>query len=99
MDYMVYLRFVLALLFVLGLIGGAAVLLRRFAPVGVIARRGADRRLRLVEMLAVDARHRLVLVRRDDREHLLLLGPEGSAVIETGIEAPITSSPLETPVR
>jgi len=32
------------------------------------------RRLRLVETLAVDGRHRLVRVRDGDREHLLLLG-------------------------
>jgi flagellar protein FliO/FliZ len=38
-----------------------------------------------VEALSIDARRRLVIIRRDDREHLILLGPESEQVIETGI--------------
>jgi flagellar protein FliO/FliZ len=35
----------------------------------------------------VDAKRRLVLVRRDDREHLLLLGATQDVVVESGIAA------------
>ena len=41
------------------------------------------RRLGVVETLPLDARRRLVLVRRDGVEHLILLGAAGEAVIET----------------
>jgi flagellar protein FliO/FliZ len=44
-------------------------------------------RLAVIASLPVDARRRLVLVRRDDVEHLLLLEPAGTTVIETGIRA------------
>ena len=37
--------------------------------------------------MPIDNRRRLVLVRRDDREHLLLLGPQGETVVETNIPA------------
>lgn len=87
MDWMAYLRFVLALIFVLGLIGLAAWLARR---AGFMARatpdRGAGRRLAVVEVASVDAKRRLVLIRRDDTEHLLLLGATHETVIEQGIQ-------------
>ncbi len=85
MDLDSYLRFVLALVFVLALIGGIAWALRRFGLGGLVATpRGAQRRLRLVEALAVDAKRRLILLQRDDVEHLVLLGPEGDLLIERG---------------
>jgi len=82
-----YLRFVLALVFVLGLIGAFGLLVRRYGPgAGLAVRpRGQDRRLAVTEVLTLDARRRLVLVRRDDVEHLLLLGQEGDRVVESGI--------------
>lgn len=68
-------QMIAALAFVLGLIGMAAVLARRFAP-GVLFRlkSPAERRLRVVESLILDPSRRLVLVRFDDQERLLLLG-------------------------
>lgn len=79
-----YLRFVLALILVLGLILLLAWALRRFG-FGGMTRHGGKRRLEILESLAIDPRHRLVLVRRDDTEHLLMLGPTNDLVIESGI--------------
>lgn len=88
MDAGNYLRFVLALAFVLALIGLMAWLARRFG-FGVPPRLpGQPRRLKVVESLAVDARRRLVLVRRDATEHLLLVGGANELTIETGIRPP-----------
>jgi flagellar protein FliO/FliZ len=42
--------------------------------------------LGVVEASHIDAKRRLVLIRRDGVEHLLLLGPTSETVIETGIE-------------
>ena len=47
-----------------------------------------ERRLQIVEAMTVDAKHRAILIRRDDTEHLVLLGPTADVVIETGIKAP-----------
>jgi len=84
MEFDTYLRFVLALLLVLGLIAILAWVLRRFG-FGGVARANSRRRLQVLESTAIGPRHRLVLVRRDDTEHLLLLGPQGDVVVERGI--------------
>lgn len=88
MDLAEYARFVAALAFVIALIGGCAWLIKRsgLLPTAVIKRKtGADARLRVSEVLPLDAKRRLVLVQRDDVEHLLLLGGDGESVVESGI--------------
>ncbi|HEV7368018.1 flagellar biosynthetic protein FliO [Arenibaculum sp.] len=87
MDYSTYIQFALALAFVLGLIALLALLLRRLGFGGPALSRGRQRRLSVVEVAAVDAKRRLVLVRRDDTEHLILLGPGDDTVVERGIPA------------
>ncbi len=64
-----------ALAVTLGLFGVAVYAFRRWGPVGLLKFTGrADRRMVLVESLMLDAQRRLVLVRLDAREHLILLG-------------------------
>jgi flagellar protein FliO/FliZ len=45
-----------------------------------------DKRLAVVEHASVDGRRRLVLVRRDNVEHLIMTGGPVDVLIETGIE-------------
>ncbi len=108
MDLDDYFRFLLALVFVIGLIGILAVLIRRFGSGGthfLNSRMGRGRRLSIVETLPIDARRRLVLLRRDDKEHLILLGASQELLIENEIPAEMqvqeTSErrPLATIVR
>lgn len=47
----------------------------------------AERRLEVVDYANVDSRRKLVLIRRDDVEHLLMTGGPVDVVIETGIAA------------
>ena len=85
MDAGDYTRFILALLFVLGLIGLLAAGIRRFGlglPQTPI-RRGKEKRLSLVEVMPIDAKRRLVLFKRDDVEHLVILGPNAEILVET----------------
>lgn len=88
-----YFKFLFALLIVLGLIAGLTWVARRFglAPrvtAGAMkgSRSGRPRRLDIVEILNVDARRRLMLIRRDGVEHLVMIG-ERDLVIESGIPA------------
>ncbi len=46
-----------------------------------------DKRLDVVDHQSIDGRRRLVLVRRDDVEHLIMTGGPVDVVIETGISA------------
>jgi flagellar protein FliO/FliZ len=89
MDDLDYFRFLLSLLLVIGLIGLFGFLLRRLGFGGIRAkvRAGRNRRLSIQEVAPVDARRKLVLVRRDDTEHLILIGATTELLIESGIQA------------
>ena len=80
-----YLQFVLALALVLGLIAVLAFAAKRFGLGPVVTAKSKHRRLSLAEVLAVDGKRRLVLIRRDDEEHLVLLGPTADLLIEKNI--------------
>jgi flagellar protein FliO/FliZ len=76
MDLADFARAIFALALTLGLVGLAAVALRRFGP-DAMARFSAskkERRLAVVESLVLDPTRRLVLVSCDGEEKLLLLG-------------------------
>jgi flagellar protein FliO/FliZ len=77
----------LIFLFVLALIGAGAWLARRFAGnrLGTNANRGRMPRLAVIDAAAVDGRRRLVLVRRDNIEHLLMIGGPTDIVVEQNI--------------
>ncbi len=87
-DILHYLRFAAALLFVLCLMGGLAFILRKFNIGSNINASSGKRRLKMVESLPLDSRRRAVLIKRDEREHLVILGANGETVVETGIEPP-----------
>jgi flagellar protein FliO/FliZ len=89
MDLDVYFKFVLALVFVLGLIGALAWAARRFGLGGKLTpNTGRARRLSVVEVMPLDARRKLVLLRRDAAEYLVLLGAGQDLLLESGIAAP-----------
>ncbi|MBI3699982.1 MAG: flagellar biosynthetic protein FliO [Afipia sp.] len=75
-----------ALLIVLVLIGAAAWLVRKFSSGNVSgANRGRMPRLAVIDAAAVDGRRRLVLVRRDNVEHLIMIGGPTDVVVEPNI--------------
>ncbi|TDK36661.1 flagellar biosynthesis protein FliO [Rhizobium deserti] len=60
--------------------------------------RNRQPRLQVLDAAAVDARRRLVLVRRDDVEHLIMIGGPTDIVIESGISGQAsTRAALEAP--
>ncbi|MBM3565761.1 MAG: FliO/MopB family protein [Alphaproteobacteria bacterium] len=60
---------------------------RRFGLAPTARLPGQPRRLKVVEGIALDSRRRLILVRRDNVEHLLLTGGPNDLTVETGIPA------------
>ena len=79
------------LVLVIGMIAFIAWLVRRLGLLNRIAPGSSigsgKRRLSVVESCTVDGKRRLVLVRRDQTEHLILLTGAGSGVvIERGVE-------------
>ena len=80
-------RFAAALALVVAMMVGLGLIMRRInAGSGLV--QGQKRRLKIVEMMNLDHRRRLLLIRRDDREHLVILGPTGETVVESGIIPP-----------
>jgi flagellar protein FliO/FliZ len=84
MEFDTYLRFILVLVFVLGLVFALGWVLKR-SGIGGHAMTGKGRRLGVIETAFLGPKHRLVLVRRDAVEHLVLIGPTYASVVETGI--------------
>jgi flagellar protein FliO/FliZ len=81
------LTFILAFVAVLALIAALAWGVRRFAGnrLGANTNRGRMPRLAVIDAAAVDGRRRLVLVRRDNIEHLLMIGGPTDIVVEPNI--------------
>ena len=88
-----YLRFIAALVFVLALMGLLAFALRRLGLAGPALPAGRNRRLKLIEVLPLDSRRRAVLLERDKKQHLVILGPGGETVVETHIDPPESDVP------
>jgi flagellar protein FliO/FliZ len=80
-------KFFLAFLVVLGLILGFAWAVRRFGTgrLGGSSARGRQPRLAVIDYASVDGRRRLILVRRDNVEHLLMIGGPTDVVVEPNI--------------
>lgn len=55
------------------------------SPAELLFRPRAEPRLGVVEYASVDGKRRLLLVRRDDVEHLIMTGGPVDIVVETGI--------------
>lgn len=92
MSLDLYTRFVVALVAILALLAAFAWLVRRYG-IGGRPASGAKRRLAIVEVAPIDGKRRLVLLRRDRTEHLVLLGPESTLLIESGITPPRPTEP------
>lgn len=80
MNWWDWIRPFFALLFVVALIGGAAWAARRFGMLQAPAL-GGKRRMSMVESLFIDARRRLVIVRVDEEDHVILISPFGDEKI------------------
>jgi len=77
------LRAALGLLFVISLIGLLAVLVKKFGIMMPAVRKPDNKRISVEEISMVDPRRRLILVRCDQREHLILLGMSNDLLIES----------------
>ena len=98
MNEIIY--YVAAFIFVIALILIGARLLRGSAAKGGSKSggsflRGRERRLGVVEAASVDGRRKLILLRRDDVEHLIMTGGPVDVVVETGIQSPPEVAPEE----
>ena len=80
MNWLDWVRAFFALVMVLGLIAAAAYGARRLGMLQTPVA-GGKRRMNIVESLFLDPRRRVVIVRVDDQDHVLLLSPFGDRAI------------------
>ena len=61
--------------------------------------RGRNRRLTVVDQVSIDQKRQLLIVRRDNVEHLILVGGAQDLVVESGIvaEKPAAAAPMRRP--
>ena len=85
MDTMMLLKFFFAFAFVMALMMLFSMFLKKMGMSGGLMASGAKKRLKVVEFLPLDHRRKLVLVRRDNTEHLLVIGTGGETVVESNI--------------
>ena len=79
-------QFLLSFLIILGVIGAIWWTVRRFGSGRLGAStRGRQPRLAVIDYASVDNRRRLILVRRDNIEHLLMIGGPTDIVVEPNI--------------
>src|ERR1700759_1932483 len=91
-------NFVIAFVFVLLLIGAAAWLVRKFGAARLeAAARGRQPRLAVVDSAAVDGRRKLVIVRRDNVEHLLMIGGPSDVVVGPNIVRAAAAATRDAP--
>jgi hypothetical protein len=82
-------QFLITAVVILGLVALVYWLVRRYSAAG-LGRIGRGRvpRLAIVDAMSVDGRRKLVLVRRDNIEHLILIGGPSDLVVEQAIQRP-----------
>lgn len=106
MESYFFWTFMLAVLAVLS--AGAVVFVRAYltgtSPSALLFKPKGERRLEVIDHASIDSRRKLILIRRDDVEHLLLTGGPVDVVVETGIKAaarpvPVVQNEVPPPVR
>lgn len=95
MENGMYWQALFTLVFVIALMGVLAMLVKKAGLMGAPIQNPKGKRLSLIESLPIDARRRVVIVRQDDAEHLLLLGMESEIVIAQNINSAKTKLPSQ----
>ena len=85
-DFPQILKLFAAMGLVLALMGGLTLALKRLGLSGALPLSQEPKRLKLIEALPLDGSRKLVIIARDDKEHLVILGANGETVVETDIK-------------
>ena len=90
-------RLCLAFLVALGSISATAWALTRFGRRRLAVASGQQARLSIIDTASIEGSRRLILIRRDNVEHLLMIGGPTDVVVETNILRP-AGAPLKLPL-
>ena len=85
MEWGTYLNSLFVLVFILILIYALTWVLKRVNHSKMLHGRKSGKRVTVVDVAVLDGKRKLILVRRDDVEHLLLIGGPTDVIVESGI--------------
>ena len=83
MDTIDPLRFVLASVFVLGLLWVFAISLKKFGQKALSTKLGGEGRISVIETRYIDAKNKILLIRKDEKEFLLLISEGKASVLDS----------------
>lgn len=89
-------RVVFGLVAVLGLIGLCAFIARKAGLLSAANGLSRKRRLAIVESIGLDNRRRMMIIRCDDAEHLIILGSQGEVVVQNNLPDQELAEPSDT---
>lgn len=81
-----FVQLLASLILVLGLMGALALAMKKLGLGGHITTTNTKKRLKVIESIPLDGRRRLLLIQRDDIQHLVILGINSETVVETAIQ-------------
>lgn len=84
MEFLDILTSFFALVFVLSLVGLAAITMRKYSNQSY--NKNGKKRLSIEESINIDAKRRLMIIRRDDSEHLILTSQNSETIIEKDLK-------------
>lgn len=98
MDFTQYIQLGLALVFVLALMGLLSFVLKKvnYAQSGMM---GKNNRIQIVEQRMIDSKHKVAIVRCDDKDHLVMMGQNGNTVIKADMTIPPEKSKKDIPLE
>ena len=97
---------ILFIVFIAGVLSVGGLLLRGYLQndigtgllkSGLFSPKPPEKRLDVVDQMTIDGRRRLVLIRRDNIEHLIMTGGPADVVIETNIASPTSQFRSDSP--
>lgn len=97
MEFAEIWRFALAFFVVCALIGLVSIIAKRYFRAGFSLPRQRESRLAVTERLMLDPRHQLLIIRRDNKEHLIIQHPQGVSIVEQGFNSLTTETPVIAP--
>tara|TARA_B100000780_G_scaffold277565_2_gene248585 strand:+ start:1179 stop:1496 length:318 start_codon:yes stop_codon:yes gene_type:complete len=90
-------QLIFALAFVVLLMAALAQIIKRLGLGNATPVNKSQKRLKIIESQALDARRRVVIIQCDDKQHLVMLGINSETVIKTDIKS--VKDPNEEPKK
>lgn len=84
-------KFLAALVFVLALMGGLSLILKKLGLGNPALAARNHKRIKLIEVLPIDVRRKAVILECDGEQHFVILSPAGDTVVQNNLSKRVVS--------